>query len=184
MSSGPANPAGMGFTAQETDLLTTTAAQRDCNFNAARIWKVCHAAPVASAGGKRGCQRRLSWCAGAGWGGAGGGGGGPRRPPARGRRRAPPPPPPHPPPRRALQIKNPAHINPMSQSPVAYKLMPMPSPPLMATPDSLVASRAVFARHNLWVTPYSDSQVRRSCSRQGPLGGGYRGVSSHQIVSR
>jgi Cu2+-containing amine oxidase len=163
MSSGPANPAGMGFTAQETDLLTTTAAQRDCNFNAARIWKVCHAAPVASAGGKRGCQRRLSWCAGAGS----------------------PPPPPHPsPPRRALQIKNPAHINPMSQSPVAYKLMPMPSPPLMATPDSLVASRAVFARHNLWVTPYSDSQVRRSCSRQGPLGGGYRGVSSHQIVSR
>jgi primary-amine oxidase len=43
---------------------------------------------------------------------------------------------------------------------VAYKLVPGPAPTLLATPDSSVGQRAGFARHNLWVTPYSPDQRR------------------------
>jgi Cu2+-containing amine oxidase len=46
----------------------------------------------------------------------------------------------------------------MSGAPVAFKLVPMPSPPLMSAPDSYTAGRAVFAIKNLWVTPHSDAQ--------------------------
>lgn len=94
MPQGPKNPHNNGFIAQETDLTTTTEAQRLVKPESARIWK----------------------------------------------------------------IKNPAIKNPMSGSPVAYKLMPMSTPTLLANPDSVVAKRAVFASKNLWVTPYSDNQ--------------------------
>lgn len=42
---------------------------------------------------------------------------------------------------------------------MAYKLVPYAHPPLMAHPDSLIAKRAVFATHNLWVTPHDDDQM-------------------------
>ena len=50
MGKCPQNPSGMGFTARETDLTSTREAQRDCDFNAARVWKVrararCHTMP-------------------------------------------------------------------------------------------------------------------------------------------
>lgn len=32
-------------------------------------------------------------------------------------------------------------------------------PPLLAKPDSLVAMRAPFAKHNLWVAPYNPEQL-------------------------
>ncbi len=45
--------------------------------------------------------------------------------------------------------------------PVAYKLIPtMSTPTMLADPDSSVGRRAGFARHNLWVTPYSPDERR------------------------
>lgn len=43
--------------------------------------------------------------------------------------------------------------------PVSYRLMPHAVPTMFAHPDSQVAKRAGFAKHNLWVTPYSDSEI-------------------------
>lgn len=94
MPPGPTNPHLNGFTAIETDLTTTAAAQRTTAPELGRIWK----------------------------------------------------------------IKNPAVLNPITQQPVAYKLMPMAAPPLLASPESVVGKRAVFASKNLWVTPYDEEQ--------------------------
>ncbi len=46
----------------------------------------------------------------------------------------------------------------MSGGAVAYKLMPMPAPLLMAAPGTSTAARAVFATHSLWVTPFTEDQ--------------------------
>jgi primary-amine oxidase len=55
-------------------------------------------------------------------------------------------------------------VNPTSRNglgrPAAYKLVPGPTPTLLATADSSVSQRAGFARHNLWVTPYSPYERR------------------------
>ncbi|KAF8068451.1 maoI [Scenedesmus sp. PABB004] len=94
MPRGPENPHGNGFWARETDLTSTSAAQRATAPDKARIWK----------------------------------------------------------------IKNPAVLNPVSGAPVAFKLMPTPTAPLLAHDDSAIGRRAVFARNALWVTPYDDGQ--------------------------
>jgi primary-amine oxidase len=94
MGKGPKNPHGNGFYAQETDLNTTTEAQRKIAPELGRIWK----------------------------------------------------------------IKNPGVLNPMSGAPVAYKLMPAAGPGLLATEDSVIAKRGVFASKNLWVTPHDDTE--------------------------
>ena len=44
--------------------------------------------------------------------------------------------------------------------PVGYKLMPGPTPTLLAHPESSVARRAGFATRNLWVTPYHPEERR------------------------
>ncbi len=44
--------------------------------------------------------------------------------------------------------------------PVAYKLVPGPTPTLLAQPDSSIGRRAGFARHNLWVTPFAPGERR------------------------
>ncbi|MEW5316701.1 MAG: hypothetical protein WDW38_008054 [Sanguina aurantia] len=59
---------------------------------------------------------------------------------------------------RFWKIKNPFSINPVTQLPVAYKLIPAPSPRMMALPGSLVAARALFATKHLWVTPFHNNQ--------------------------
>ncbi|KAG1658854.1 hypothetical protein FOA52_008811 [Chlamydomonas sp. UWO 241] len=59
---------------------------------------------------------------------------------------------------RFWSIKNPGVINRMSGKPVAYKLVPGPTPRMMMAPSSLVYKRARFATHNLWVTPHHDEQ--------------------------
>lgn len=59
---------------------------------------------------------------------------------------------------RIWKIKNPGIMNPITKAPVAYKLMPMASPPMLAAEDSLIAARGVFATKNLWVTPHKDDQ--------------------------
>jgi len=46
-----------------------------------------------------------------------------------------------------------------SKLPVGYKIMCKDMPPLLAKPDSLVAMRAPFAKHNLWVAPYAAEQL-------------------------
>ena len=60
---------------------------------------------------------------------------------------------------RIWKVKNPAVLNPITHSPVAFKLMPMGhNPALLVHPESVVGQRAVFASKNLWVTPYAEGQ--------------------------
>ena len=64
---------------------------------------------------------------------------------------------------RAWKVVNPASLNRLGQ-PVAYRLVPTMSPPVMlAKPDSPIGRRSGFAHHNLWVTPYS-AEERRAAS--------------------
>jgi primary-amine oxidase len=60
---------------------------------------------------------------------------------------------------RVWQVTNPSVLNAWGD-PVAYKLLPGPTPTLMARPDSSVARRAAFATRNLWVTPYAPDERR------------------------
>lgn len=54
---------------------------------------------------------------------------------------------------------NPERTNGLGR-PVAYKLVPGPTPTLLAQQDSSVGRRAGFARHNLWVTPATPGERR------------------------
>jgi primary-amine oxidase len=60
---------------------------------------------------------------------------------------------------RVWKIVNPKRHNRLGQ-PVGYKLVPGATPTLLAHPDSSIAQRAGFARHNLWVTPYASDERR------------------------
>jgi primary-amine oxidase len=60
---------------------------------------------------------------------------------------------------RVWKIVNPQRLNRLGQ-PVGYKLMPGATPTLLAHPESSIAKRAAFARHNLWVTPYARDERR------------------------
>lgn len=131
----PANPHGNGFIAKETDLLTMSAAQRmtapeKCVHACALQLQQLLLAPVALHFAPRPVQQPLTCCLLA-------------SPPLRAR---------------IWKVKNPAVMNPVSQAPVAFKVMLNGSPRLMAEPDSAIAKRAVFASRNLWVTPYSEQQ--------------------------
>jgi primary-amine oxidase len=58
---------------------------------------------------------------------------------------------------RVWKIVNPAVLN-AAGDPVAYKLVPGPTPTLLASPDSSIGRRAGFATRNLWVTPYEPTE--------------------------
>jgi len=60
---------------------------------------------------------------------------------------------------RHWRFVNPARANGLGK-PVAYKLVPGPTPTLLAQPDSSIGQRAGFARHNLWVTPVTADERR------------------------
>ena len=61
---------------------------------------------------------------------------------------------------RSWRVTNQAVRNGLDQ-PVGYKLIPtMSTPTLLARPESSVARRAGFARHNLWATPYRPGERR------------------------
>jgi primary-amine oxidase len=60
---------------------------------------------------------------------------------------------------RHWRFVNPESTNGLGR-PVAYKLVPGSTPTLHARPESSVGRRAGFARHNLWVTPYSPDERR------------------------
>lgn len=57
-----------------------------------------------------------------------------------------------------IKITNPHNINPISRTPVAYKFIPSATQLLLADPNSIVAKRAQFAQHHLWVTSYKDNE--------------------------
>jgi len=61
---------------------------------------------------------------------------------------------------RTWRVLNESSRNGLGQ-PVGYKLVPtMSTPTMLASPESSVGKRAGFARHNLWVTPYSRDERR------------------------
>ncbi|KUJ09846.1 copper amine oxidase [Mollisia scopiformis] len=57
-----------------------------------------------------------------------------------------------------VKITNPQKLNPVSGKPVAYKFIPTASQLLLAHPDSIMAKRAQFAQHHVWVTKYKDAE--------------------------
>jgi len=57
-----------------------------------------------------------------------------------------------------VKIINPSKINPISKKPVGYKFIPSPTQLLLAHPDSVMAKRAQFAQHHVWVTKYKDGE--------------------------
>jgi primary-amine oxidase len=60
---------------------------------------------------------------------------------------------------RTWRIVNPEVRNAVGE-PVAYRLVPGATPTLLADPSSSIARRAGFARHNLWVTPWTPAERR------------------------
>ncbi|KAI1614785.1 primary-amine oxidase [Exophiala viscosa] len=58
-----------------------------------------------------------------------------------------------------VKMANTNKINPISQRPVAYKFIPSPSQLLLADPESIMAKRAAFAQHHIWVTKYKDEEL-------------------------
>jgi len=60
---------------------------------------------------------------------------------------------------RYWRVSNP-HVRNGLGEPVGYKLVPGPTPTLLAAPESSVGRRAAFATRNLWVTPYRPDERR------------------------
>ncbi len=60
---------------------------------------------------------------------------------------------------RTWRIANRSCLNAVGE-PTAYKLLPTATPTLLADPGSMVAGRAAFTTHNLWVTPFADDERR------------------------
>ena len=58
-----------------------------------------------------------------------------------------------------VKITNPSKLNPVSGKPVAYKFIPSASQLMLAHPDSIMAKRAQFAQHHVWVTKYKDGEL-------------------------
>ncbi|KAI9831230.1 MAG: hypothetical protein M1819_005158 [Sarea resinae] len=58
-----------------------------------------------------------------------------------------------------IKITNQHHLNPISSRPVSYKFSPSPTQLLLAQPDSVMAKRAQFATHHVWVTRYRDGEL-------------------------
>lgn len=60
---------------------------------------------------------------------------------------------------RTIKMINPSKINPISQKPIGYKFVPSATQLMLAQPDSIVAGRAQFAQHHVWVTKYKDGEL-------------------------
>jgi len=59
---------------------------------------------------------------------------------------------------RYLQIVNEGKINPVTMRPIGYKLAPVNSALIMASPGSVARKRANFATHHFWVTKHRDDE--------------------------
>jgi primary-amine oxidase len=60
---------------------------------------------------------------------------------------------------RSWMIQNPNVINPASGDAVGFKIISKDMPPMLAKPGSMIWNRAPFARHNMFVTTYSDDEI-------------------------
>jgi len=58
-----------------------------------------------------------------------------------------------------VKMANTNKLNPISGRPVAYKFIPSPSQLMLADPESIMAKRAAFAQHHIWVTKYKDEEL-------------------------
>ncbi|KIW79218.1 hypothetical protein Z517_05830 [Fonsecaea pedrosoi CBS 271.37] len=58
-----------------------------------------------------------------------------------------------------IKMTNPNKVNPVSKRPVSYKFIPTPSQLILADPESVVAKRAAYAHHHVWVTKYRDNEL-------------------------
>lgn len=58
-----------------------------------------------------------------------------------------------------VKIANTNKLNKYSQRPVAYKFIPTPSQLILADPESVLAKRAAFAHHHVWVSQYRDDEL-------------------------
>ncbi|GAA6010692.1 hypothetical protein JCM10207_005800 [Rhodosporidiobolus poonsookiae] len=79
---------------------------------------------------------------------------------------------------RTFKIVNPNKINPVSLSPVGYKLMPYPSQNLLALPDSWHARRADFAHAPIWITKYQDRELFPAGDYTNQSSGGAHGIKT------
>jgi primary-amine oxidase len=60
---------------------------------------------------------------------------------------------------RVFKLVNENSINPVTGTPVAFKLLPAFSQMLLAHPTSFHAKRSEFAQHAVWVTQYHDDEL-------------------------
>lgn len=60
---------------------------------------------------------------------------------------------------RVFKFVNESKINPITQTPVGFKLLPQYSQMLLAHPESFHARRSEFAAHAVWVTKYADDDL-------------------------
>lgn len=60
---------------------------------------------------------------------------------------------------RVFKITNPNVINPITMTPVSYKLVPAPSQLMLAHKDSVAYARAEFGEHHIYVTDYKDGEL-------------------------
>ncbi|PHH71386.1 hypothetical protein CDD80_5312 [Ophiocordyceps camponoti-rufipedis] len=60
---------------------------------------------------------------------------------------------------RVFKLVNEGVRNPVSDTPVGFRLDPWPSQMLLAQPNSFHAKRAEFARHAIWLTRYADDEL-------------------------
>ncbi|BEI82201.1 hypothetical protein CcaverHIS002_0300690 [Cutaneotrichosporon cavernicola] len=60
---------------------------------------------------------------------------------------------------RVFKIQNRSVINPITMTPVGYKLVPLPSQMRLSQPDAMITSRAPFTQHHVWVTSYKDGEL-------------------------
>jgi primary-amine oxidase len=74
---------------------------------------------------------------------------------------------------RSWKVVNESSRNRLGQ-PVAYRIVPGPTPALLAGPQAVVKKRATFATKNLWVTPFSPFEMHAAGDfpNQNPGGAG------------
>ena len=58
-----------------------------------------------------------------------------------------------------IKMSNPHIKNPVSGKPVSYKFIPSPTQLMLADKNSIVAKRAAFAQHHVWITSYRDGEL-------------------------
>lgn len=60
---------------------------------------------------------------------------------------------------RVFKIINENRVNPITKTPVGFKIYPQPSQMLLADPNSYHAKRSEFGKHAIWVTRYQDDEL-------------------------